>query len=174
MTATPQAPTAAPDDQTGPFPLKPRQGERRRVIRRVKLVFGACSMDAVLLDTDAHGAQCRLPVPADLPPFVALREAAGQTRRAALRWSRGDRIGLEFVTPPDTDRAPIEPAAGSGLRQRIDALWRDATNDVLVPLDRDGHFGREEIRAAAREVAMAIEHLRVLMGARIEPGAPPS
>lgn len=140
--------------------LARRRETRQPVHRRAHIVFGTRQLDVVMLDVSVHGAQCRLHVPAELPLLFELRQADGAARTVALRWKRGDRFGVAFINDAQGDASGNQQRAAGGLVGKIDALRLHALNELIHELNGEGHFARNEVRVAARDVALAIDRLK--------------
>lgn len=78
-----------------------RRGEhRRKVVRAGEILLpgNASPIACVLLDISTSGARLRLPDQMSLPETFELKVVSlGFKREAAVRWRRGDEVGVEFA-----------------------------------------------------------------------------
>ena len=93
-----------------------RQDERRRVLRRARIVLplGRTAVDCVVLDLSEGGARLRAPGMPALPDRFALRIDGEPGREVAVRHRGPDGAGVAFlpeVKPQADVRRSLEPAS---------------------------------------------------------------
>lgn len=96
--------------------LKPtdlRKAPRHRVLIAGKLYYGAFNLTVVnclVLDLSTLGARVETPIMTQLPELFKIQIGDGDNIRDARRcWSRGNAVGLEFITPMNIGPINIGP-----------------------------------------------------------------
>ena len=99
--------TSIPVDRTEIRAADPRDGDRHRVASEVvKIVHGGRSRDAELVNLSGGGAMIQADFMPRLWDRVDLHLGEGTAMECAVRWIRGDRIGLEFAHETRIESSP--------------------------------------------------------------------
>lgn len=139
------------------------------------VVHGGASTEVELVNLSAGGAMIRGAIEPKLWDILELRLGDGFSIEAAVRWIKGDRIGVEFAHETRVDGDPIERATmlldvirRSFDDQQITIASEDAYAAVAVPQDvlngrnekrhpliwvGDVHYAHDSHRARLRNVS---------------------
>lgn len=143
-----------------------RRGARRKgVLLAARIDVQGTSLDCIVLDLSLRGARVQFGAPVALPEFVPLILRDGSRYDARRCWSRGNQVGLEFVSG-----ASVTSNDAATRRARV-VLERVAMADPaawLPALRAERYFGDESLRQAAE--AMEVAHLRLLAALRAHAG----
>ena len=97
-----------------------RRHPRQRVLKDGKIISAnmSCVTDVKIRDMSASGALIRIPANATLPEsFSLLIVSERKLYSAAVRWRKGETIGIEFIGEPRTSALrigkPLQPVDGS-------------------------------------------------------------
>jgi hypothetical protein len=141
-----------------------RRSARQSVLKRANLIAGEQVYDCVVLDSSASGARVSTGSFVSLPDGVELRFPSGASLQAAIRWSRGAEIGLEFVAEGASLRDQAAELAWSSYEQ-----LRDGRLDKAVRILRtENFFDDPTLRVAALEAEEAYARLEAALRQRAQ------
>jgi hypothetical protein len=141
-----------------------RRSTRQTVLKRATLIAGEQVYDCVVLDSSATGARVSTGAVVPLPDRVELRFPSGASLQAAIRWSRGAEIGLEFMAEGASLRDQAAELAWSAYEQ-----LRDGRLDKAMRVLRaENFFDDPALRVAALEAEEAYARLEAALRQRAQ------
>jgi hypothetical protein len=141
-----------------------RRSTRQTVLKRANLIAGEQVYDCVVLDSSATGARVSTGSVVPLPDRVELRFPSGASLQAAIRWSRGAEVGLEFVAEGASLRDQAAELAWSAYEQ-----LRDGRLDKAMRVLRaENFFDDPSLRVAAIEAEEAYSRLEAALRQRAQ------
>jgi hypothetical protein len=141
-----------------------RRSSRQSVLKRANIVAGEQVYDCVVLDSSAMGARVSTGSFVPLPEQVELRFPSGASLQAAIRWSRGAELGLEFASEGASLRDQAAELAWSAYEQ-----LRDGRLDrAMRVLRAENFFDDPALRAAAVEAEEAYARLEAALRQRAQ------
>jgi hypothetical protein len=76
-----------------------RRNQRQRVLKAGKIAYGGGSIviDCTIRNLSATGARLQVPTSVAIPDHFEFIEAStGKSRKASVKWRKGDLIGIRF------------------------------------------------------------------------------
>ncbi len=121
--------TSVPVERHEPRTADHRDGDRHRLTaEQVRLTVAGKTLDAELVNLSGGGAMVRADFSPRLWDRVDLHLGTGSPIECAVRWIRGDRIGLEFAHETQIDCSPEQRDA-----MLLDVIHRTFPDVAAVP-----------------------------------------
>jgi hypothetical protein len=136
--------------------IERRRSVRVPVLKGAKIIFsGGHSMyNCLVMDESAEGAFVDMGQVAPIPDEVILQFTSGATFRAQRRWSKGTKIGFEFI-----GGQIISQETASRLVVIRDILKNHGLPAVMKTLRSANFFDNVELRKTAEEAEAAQNRL---------------